>query len=201
MRAIIAPMRTAPDPARRSERTRSAILAATWELCDTGGYANLTVDAIARRAGVGKQTIYRWWPSKAAVVVDTVLEVLRSRLPSRPRKNLALEIRAQLQATIGVLCDPQLGPRISDLVGAAQHDPALSTQIVEQIVVPMRAVNRALLERAQAQGLVRRDIAPEVAVDLLFAPIWFRFLVSRAPLDLAYGELVLDAAFDGLRPR
>lgn len=191
--------RRSPDPRRRSEQSRRAILQAAWELCRRHGYAALSIDSIAAEAGVGKQTIYRWWPSKGAVAADAVMELLRPRLQTSRTGSFEADMRRQLRAVVALMREPALGRIIAELVGEAQWDAALAGRIVDQIVRPLRELNRESIALAQRAGHLRPDLDPELAADLLFGPMWLRFLVSKAPLSDAYADATLDAALAGLR--
>src|SRR3954469_21395834 len=113
-----------PDAARRSERSRRAILAATRELIVELGYAKVSIDAIAARAGVGKQTIYRWWPSKGAVVFDAFLNVQEdeggTELPET--EDLTADLARLLRETGHGLVDPRFEEPYRALTTEIQHD-------------------------------------------------------------------------------
>nr|BFF16625.1 hypothetical protein GCM10025730_01460 [Promicromonospora thailandica] len=99
-----------PDPSRRSEKSRRAVLTAAFELVQEVPYAQLTIEGIAGRAGVGKQTIYRWWPSKAAILFDAFLLLSRSDDGATPELpdtgDLRRDLAAVLHATVAELTDP-----------------------------------------------------------------------------------------------
>src|ERR1700730_272983 len=111
-----------PDPQRRSARSHEAILKAALELCREDGYVRLTIEAIAARAGVGKQTIYRWWPSRGALMVDVFVETLMTRTRVPDNKDVCLDMRERVRALSDVLGDPEIGPHIAGLIGEAQTD-------------------------------------------------------------------------------
>src|SRR6185312_1951178 len=99
--------RNAPDPARRNERSRRAVLDAALELLSETGYAALTVEAIAARAGVGKQTIYRWWPGRGAVILDALAEA-GPPPPLPDTGDLRADLLLVVRATVAELADPRL---------------------------------------------------------------------------------------------
>lgn len=191
----------APNPRRRSERAHRAILQAAMKLCREQGYANLSMDAIAAEAGVGKQTIYRWWPSKGAVMAEAVFEAALPRVRFTPTGDFERDLRSQLRSTVSVMSEPEFGPRIAELIGEAQLNPALAEHLAAQLVRPLRNLNRGHLQNAQKQGLVRRNVDADLAADMLFGPLWLRFLLTKAPLSAQYADDLVDAVLAGLRPK
>ncbi|MEV6275670.1 TetR/AcrR family transcriptional regulator [Nocardia sp. NPDC051832] len=194
-------MPATPSAARRSERARAAILTAATELIHELPYAKLTVEAIAARAGVGKQTIYRWWPSKGAVVFDAMLE-----LDSGP-EGLALpntgDIRADLvelmRGSVAALTDPGFEAFLRAIYIEIQHDPALGALYRERLLRPQRAAIAERLTAAIESGELRPDLNLELALDLLLGPIQSRWSLGLGGLDEAYADAALDAALTALR--
>src|SRR5256884_5529820 len=116
-----------PNPQRRNTRSQEAILKAAYQLCQEQGYGRLTIEAIAARAGVGKQTIYRWWPSKGALALDVFLQTLADALDDAEEPSGIREVfRARLRALVRQLRNRAVGPHIAALLGEAQVDPALA---------------------------------------------------------------------------
>ncbi|GAB3148210.1 TetR/AcrR family transcriptional regulator [Microbispora hainanensis] len=198
------------DPARRSQESWRAILDAAYALFVEGGYQSVTVGGIAARAGVGRQTLYRWWPSKAAVVFEAFLDkVSIGPFPAdgpRPADSplpadgdLATLLRAYAHGFLTLYVDGAGGSRLRELIGAAQTDPDLARAMAEQWFEPRRAPVREALREAQRAGLVRADVDPDTALDLVFAPLHYRLLVSGQPLDAAYADAVVDLCLHALR--
>lgn len=194
-------MVTKPSPnlERRSGRSHQAILRAAGDLFRERGYSALTMEGIAAHAGVGKQTIYRWWPSKGAVVLDAVQQTIVEQIGFPDLGDALAEIRQWQRSVAAVLASPEVGPQLAALVGAQQSDPALAQAFHERIFVPTRDVLRARIERAQQAGQIRR-VDPDVVADLLMGPVWFRLLVSREPALPRRVDAMIDALLDGLRP-
>ena len=179
----------------RSDRSRAAILTAAYELYQELPYAQMTIEAIAARAGVGKPTIYRRWPSKGPVILAAVIEHLRP--PGFPDTgNFRADVRAWLYGIADWLADPVDGHPFLGLAGAAQHDPELAHSWQEDLYKPIRTANATRLRAAQAAG----DVPPgdvSLMADALAGAIWFRILVtgrttSHAEVD-ALVDLVLPA--------
>ncbi|MBN9686200.1 MULTISPECIES: TetR/AcrR family transcriptional regulator [unclassified Corallococcus] len=191
-----------PEPSRRSERSRQAILTATVELVGEMGYARLTIEAIAARAGVGKQTIYRWWPSKGAVVLDAFVELSGGHQPAAlpDTGNLKADLREVLRATVRELTDPRFELPSRALTAESQADPVLAQQFVEAVLRPHLRAIQERLRSAQRAGQVAKGVDLDVAVELLVGPLFHRWLLRTAPLTSAYADTVVDLAIAALRP-
>jgi AcrR family transcriptional regulator len=174
-------------------------LTAAAELVRAHGYRGVTIEGVAARAGAGKQTIYRWWSSKDALLLDVFLDAITERL-ARSNADARASLRERVQATAAVLADGDLGPHVAELIGAAQHDSALAAELLERLVRPARASNLEVLRDAQRAGELRNDIDPEVMADALFGPIWFRLLITKDALSPAYVDAVVDAVMAGWEP-
>jgi AcrR family transcriptional regulator len=186
-------------PQRRNEQARQAILRAAFELCQQRGYAALTIEGVAARAGVGKQTIYRWWPSKGAVVLEAFQEQLEPALATPLAADPELAgLPEILRRSAKLLCHPLFGRMLADLVGAVQHDPALAIEFQEKVYEPIRSGTLERVRRAQQSGVLR-TIDPDLVADLLFGPLWFRLLLMRVPPTPEYADQVIDAVLAGLR--
>jgi AcrR family transcriptional regulator len=194
------PDRALPDASRRNERSRAAILAATRELVATLGYDNMSIEAIAARAGVGKQTIYRWWPSKAAVVLEMWTPNVHSRIGFPDTGDLAADLKTQLKSVIDLGADPNFGPSFRALVAESQHDPELGLQMVERIFGPRIEACKERLRGAQEAGQLRLDIDLDIAIDLFYGGFYHRYLLRVAPLTHAHADAIVDTALAGLAP-
>ena len=197
------PMSETPSAVRRSERARTAILAAAGELIGELPYAKLTVEAIAARAGVGKQTIYRWWPSKGAVVFDAMLE--RDSGPdglSLPDTgDLRADLRPLLRGSVAALTDPVFEGLLRAMYIEIQQDAVLAEAYRERLLSPQRAALADRLRAGVASGELRPDLDPELGVDLLLGPIQMRWSLGLGLLTEDYADAVLDAALDHLLAR
>jgi AcrR family transcriptional regulator len=192
------PSNSAPDPARRSERSRTAILDATRELLGKVGYDAMSIEAIAATAGVGKQTIYRWWPSKAAVMLDMWAPDIHAQISFPDTGDLAADLKAQIKAVIDLGDDPFFGPSFRALVADSQHDTALSTQLLDRIFLPRIAACKQRLRRGQEAGQLAPDVDLDLAVDLFYGGFYHRYLLRVAPLTHDYADAVVDAALAGI---
>ncbi len=195
----------APDPSRRSESSRRAVLAAALDLLQEIPYPQLSIEGVAARARVGKQTIYRWWPSKAAIVLDAFLTLSEGEDGGAPvlpdTGDLVADLRHVLHATVAELEDPRLAAPMRALATEAAHDPALADLYRERLDEPLREAKRQRLRSAQESGKLAPDLDLDVAVDLVWGPVLNRWLQRTGPLTVEYVDRVLDTALGGLRPR
>ncbi|MFJ6671273.1 TetR/AcrR family transcriptional regulator [Actinosynnema sp. NPDC091369] len=194
---------TTPNSTRRSERSRVAILTATRELITEVGYAKLTIEAIAARAGVGKQTIYRWWPSKGAVVFDSLLALSESpdggiELPDTG--DLEADLKAVLRATAAEFSDPAFEAPIRALNTEIINDPELAEVYREKMERPIRAAKLRRLRSARDAGQLAHDADLDLLLDLLYAPLTQRWLLRSGPLDDAFADALVEAALRAFRP-
>ncbi|MEU2174780.1 TetR/AcrR family transcriptional regulator [Nocardia sp. NPDC019219] len=194
-------MADTPTAARRSERARAAILAATAELIREVSYAKLSVEAIAARAGVGKQTIYRWWPSKGAVVFDAMLESDSGPAgPALPDTgDVAADLRLLLRGSVGALTDPGFESFLRAMYIEIQQDAELAVAYRERLLLPQRAAVADRLAAAVAEGELRAGLDLELATDLLLGPMQMRWSLGLGGLTEAYADAALDAALAYLR--
>jgi AcrR family transcriptional regulator len=183
---------------RRSERAHEAIVAATQELLVERGYGQLTIEGVAARAGVGKQTIYRWWPSRAALVLEAYLAGSEAIEPPAHSESTREDVRALLLWLSDVLAQPIGGRVVAGLVADLPHDPDLAAGFRRDVVPARRAEMLAALERGRQRGEIRADADLEVAVDTLHGAVFYRLLLSGEPLDDAFAERVADQVLDGL---
>ncbi|SCG39863.1 transcriptional regulator, TetR family [Micromonospora echinaurantiaca] len=197
--------KVAPDSSRRSQSARRAILTAALDLASELGYAKLSIEGIASAAGVGKQTIYRWWPSKGALLFDAFLtlttegqDVGEAALPDTG--DLAADLKTVLRATVEELNDPRYDLPMRALHIEVVHDPALAAAYQERLDGPLRELKKERLRAARRAGQLAEDVDLDVAVDLLFGPILNRWLQRTGPLTAEYVDQVVDTALRGLRP-
>jgi AcrR family transcriptional regulator len=183
--------------ARRSERSRRAILDATYELLDEVGYRSLTVEAIAARAKVGKQTIYRWWGSKTAVVLEVFLERSRPAVPPDGR-TLGVTLRRRAERFVETFYRTPLGRNLGVLLGEAQSDDELREALVEQWFRPRREPIRKLLLQAQDRGEVKKDIDVDSIVDALYGPLYYRTVFAHAPVTKRFINEIVNTVLSGI---
>ncbi|SDN34254.1 TetR/AcrR family transcriptional regulator [Streptomyces wuyuanensis] len=194
-----------PVSSRRSERSRRAIYDAALALVGEVGYARTTIEGIAARAGVGKQTIYRWWPSKAAVLLEAFLDVAEQaaqgeyELPDTG--DLEKDLKLVLRATVDELNSPVYDAPARALAAESVVDPALAAQFVEKLLEPQLRLYVHRLRAAQDAGQASPGIDPRIALELLVGPLAHRWLLRTLPLTHDYADKVVEYALHGLAPR
>ncbi|MFD3721305.1 TetR/AcrR family transcriptional regulator [Streptomyces sp. NPDC058674] len=197
-------MTRTPDATRRSDRSRRAILDAALALVGEVGYNRLTIEAIAARAGVGKQTIYRWWPSKAAVLLDASLSLAGEAEAGGgwtgfpDTGDLAADLKAVLRATVDEFNDEKYEAPARALAAAGATDPALGARFTEQLLEPQLALYEARLRTARDAGLLAPDTDLRLTVEMLLGPLTYRWLMRLAPLTHAYTDALVDRVLGGV---
>jgi AcrR family transcriptional regulator len=184
---------TRSGPGRpRSAATHAAILAAVEALLAEGGYPAVSVEAVAARAGVGKQTIYRWWPGKPELILEHLIKVAAT-LPSPDTGGLATDLRIYLRATCFGWTTGGTGPVVAALMAEAQVDAAFGARFYRDLIAGRRAALRHLLARGQARGELAADRNLDLLLDLIYGPLWYRLLLHHAPLDETFIEQLLES--------
>ncbi|WP_020576759.1 TetR/AcrR family transcriptional regulator [Actinopolymorpha alba] len=198
--------RKAPaNAARRKETSRRAILTAAFDLVQEVGYAKLSIEGIAARAGVGKQTIYRWWPSKGTILFDAFLMLSEGNdgepaaLPDTG--DLEADLTAVLRATVAELNDPRYDQPMRALATEIAHDPELAAAYAERLDGPLKELKRQRLRSAQQAGQLAEDLDLDVAVEMVWGPVLNRWLQHNGPLTAEFADRVVTTALNGLRPR
>lgn len=192
-----------PDETRRSERSRTAILAAARSLIGEAGYARLSIEGIAAEAGVGKQTIYRWWPSKAAVVFDAILEGNRAEdgtIAVPDTGDLGADLDVLLRSTVAELADPTTDRLQRALTVEIQTDPVIAADLVRRLLRPQLEAVAARIRVGIGSGEVAPGADVDVAVEMLFGPVFHRWLLRTAPLGEDFATAVVSMVMAGLRP-
>ncbi|MER5361376.1 TetR/AcrR family transcriptional regulator [Streptomyces sp. NPDC002785] len=176
-------MITSPSSLRRSERSRRATLEAALELCTEKGYGRVTIEAIAARAGVSKKTIYRWWPSKSAVMLEAFTDALVGTIPFVDTGDIAADLRANVMGAVKLLSTPPYGPAYAGILSEVHHDDVLAETVRTKLVDPRfgEAVDR--LRRAQEQGQIPPDADLPLAVEMLYAPVYYRTVLRKPVQD------------------
>jgi AcrR family transcriptional regulator len=179
-------------PERRSDRARIAVLHAADDLLVERGYAAVTIEGIAARAGVAKQTIYRWWPSKFDVLMDTFLQDAEGALRIPDTGTTAGDLRQHLRQLAGFLTGSAAGKVMLALIGQAQHDEAMALVFRRRFLDERRALDKAILERGVARGEIRADTDLDLAIDLIYGPVYHRVLLTGLPVDAAFTDGLVD---------
>jgi len=197
------PQARAAKPTRRAGRQRDetaqrAILRAASEVLEEKGMAGFTIEAVAARAGAGKTTIYRWWPSKGALAMAGFLSETAPKISYANGRSALANLTHQLRR-VGSVYGGASGRVLSAIIAEGQRDPATITAFVEGYAKPRRAEAKKILLAGIERGELRPDIDLEVALDALYGPIYYRMLVPVGPLDEHWAEALAAHVLNGLK--
>lgn len=181
---------------KRSHQAHEAILRATLATLQELGYHQTTVESIASRAGVGKATIYRWWPTKADLVIEAISHLIDS--PPPLTGDSRVDIRAMIDTMIAVMAGP-VGHVLPAVASELADNPAASKRLAE-LLGPVRAANSAVLLSAAGRGDLPHDIDTTAVLDTLAGAILFRRLMLR-PLDAHFADQLTTFVLTGDTPR
>jgi AcrR family transcriptional regulator len=183
----------------RDEAARRRVLDSARDLVCQLGPRAVTVDKIAAAAGVGRQTIYRWWPSKSAVIMDALIE-LTDPAPGRLPDGTYEAIRIQMRRVAAMFASRN-GQLIRELVADAQGDPNLAEDFRRRFFAHRRARGGETLSKGVARGELRADLNIDDALDVLYGPLWLRLLVGHRPTTPAASDRLLALSWPGLANR
>jgi AcrR family transcriptional regulator len=185
----------------RDAGAREAILDATLELLAERGFHSTTMDSIAERAGVGKNTIYRRWSAKDDLIIDALLHFTADlELRAAPHDRLYSRLLEYVRSLSRVYADPLASRLIPGLLGELHRDPAFADAYAERVVRPLREPLVFVLELARARGELRADADPDQIADMLVGPGLLRMLFAFGlpPTNPTYPEGLLDAIWHGV---
>lgn len=182
----------------RNVETQKSILSASYDLLLEDGFGTVTVEKIAERAGVSKATIYKWWPNKAAVVIDGFLAAAAERLPI-PDTGSAFQDLLIHATNVTRFMLSREGKVIAELIGEGQFDAGLAEAYQTRYIHPRRLEARQLLERGVRNGELKGNLDIELSIDLIYGPIFYRLLVTGGLLDDVYIQNLVHSAFQGIK--
>ena len=184
--------------ARRNPASAEAILEAAEAVLAEGGHAGFSIEAVARRARAGKPTIYRWWPSKAALLLDVYQRQKRFAYPDTG--NLEEDITGFLGSLLANWRDTATGPIFRSVIAEAQSDEN-AAKALAVYAADRRAQTGKMIERAKARGDAAADADPEVIADLVSSFAWSRLLTDRLDADERELRAVARLIAQGIRER
>jgi AcrR family transcriptional regulator len=183
----------AKGPGRpRDEEVRRRILDSAAQLLEDRCIDQITVDAIAEQSGAGKATVYRWWPNKEAVLIEAFRERVSQELPFPDTGNFRQDVRQQLQNFAEIIYGGRRGKIFRSFIAGAQADPDIAKAFREIWIRPRRAEARKLFERYIAAGVARADLDPDLAVEIVFAPLYYRLLTGWGEITRDYLDSLVD---------
>jgi AcrR family transcriptional regulator len=163
------------------------------QLLDRGVHA-MSMDDVARQAGVSKATIYRWWPSKELLALDALAAEWEASASVGERETGSLrdDLLARFRPWVRQLNSKPFARVVAGLVAEAQTDPEFAELYREHFILPRRDATRELLVRARDRGEIAEDTNLELTLDLLYGPIYHRLLHGHAPVTARFAEQVID---------
>lgn len=182
---------------RRSARSYLAIIDATLSLLRHSRYGDLTIEAVAARAGVGKATLYRHWPSKGALVAEAISSTMRVDDPPET-DDFRADLIAALQISVVNYARPPGGVLFGALLADVSDDEALLHSFLENFVLPRRRVVTNLIRRGIKEGRVASDCDPELLMDMWAGALVYRALLKHAPVTDEIAERMVDAVLEPL---
>ena len=195
---MISAPKTRPRGRPRSEAAEQSVMDAVYAFLQERSVRELTMEGIAERANVGKPTLYKWWPSKAALV----MAVLQQRLVPKPEpisaKTAEEAIRARMHRLVRAF-NGMFGKVFADLIAEGQNDPGLLSDLYEKHLGQRREALVAEIERGKQAGEFYAEVDSELLVDSLIGPIYYRLLMKTAPLTEAYVDQLLAQLMLGKR--
>lgn len=178
--------RTPAGAATLQDRVTDALALAFFREWGRVGYTGLSIEAVARRAGVGKAAVYRRWPSKSAMAISLLTRVAVDRETPHDTGSLKGDVRAFLRHTARLIRRPLASRILPDIHAQARRSPALAEAMRREIQAPRRAAGAALLRRAVARGELPPSLDVDLALDLLGSLVYWRIVILGEPTDEAY---------------
>ena len=182
----------------RSLEAEASILKAALYLLERNPMRKVTADAIARRAGVSKATIYKWWPNKNMVALDAYLGGMTERVVMPDTGSAELDFRIQLKSVTTFYKSP-LGRLFCQFIAEGQSDPAFLAMFRDRFLTVRRDAARVMWQRGVSRGEIRREIDAEIVLDLVYGPMVFRLLAGHGDLNDDESDAMIAAIFGGLR--
>ena len=189
-----------PPGRPRSEAARVAILRSALNLLGKNGFAELTIEAVAADAKVGKATVYRWWPNKAALIADAFASSTTRRLHYPDTGSVNTDMSQQMRQLIKIFRSRR-GRIVSAILAGGQSDKELISAFRERFLWPRRQEAYATLQRGIRRGELRRDIDKDLLLDSLYGPIYMRFLIRHDSMTPEFVDRLCHLVLGGARPR
>jgi len=172
-------------------------LKASLDLMNETAFAQVTAEAIAERAGTSKATVYRWWPNKAAVVIEAFREAVAPELPLKDTGSLREDLTTQVRNFARILSGPG-GRMLRSFIVAARSDPDVAVAFRSIWSDPRRTEAKEMLRQKQENGQLREDADLDLVLDCLYGPLYYRFLVKNELPSRKYAEALAGLVIEGL---
>ena len=184
----------------RSEESEVAILDATIQLLSKRPLRDISMEEIARKAGVGKATIYKWWPSKAYVALDAFLRKTNRMVPTPDTGSVRRDILEQLRSVMVFYRSPA-GHILGQFVAESQADKEFAALFRERFLKPRREAIGVIFDRGVERGEIGQNLDRELVLDFIYGPAIYRMIVAHAPLDAKVADEMVSILFGGLDNR
>ncbi|WP_334077195.1 TetR/AcrR family transcriptional regulator [Paenibacillus sanfengchensis] len=179
----------------RSEAAKNAVFQATLELIEQAGSPGLTIDAVAAHAGVSKATIYRWWRDKTMLVLEVFLSLLSPWVDFDETLPVRDNFIRQLKG-MAALFDQPLGRSVLFMIAGSEADSQVVEGFHSSYLKPKRNEAKTFLEAGIRSGELLPDIDLDITLDLIYAPVYHRFLVHKNTPDSTYIEKLVDCVLN-----
>ena len=184
----------------RSEPARVAILRSTLKLLGENGFSDLSIEGVAAHADVGKATVYRWWPNKAALITDAFASSTGRKLHFPDTGSVYTDMNQQMRQLIKIFRSRR-GRIVSAILAAGQSDKDVIRAFRERFMKPRRQEAYATLQRGIQRGELREDVDMDLLLDSLYGPIYMRFLIGHRKLTPDFVDRLCKLVLGGTRPR
>src|ERR1700719_22488 len=185
-------------PPRQTAESHAAIMDAVYALLQKKSVRHLTMEEVAKRAKVGKPTLYKWWPTKATLVLAMLCERMAPNLEKPTGLSAEESLRFRARRLIDAFNGP-FGNIVAGLIAEGQSEPAVLQEFFERWVSPRRNATIADLQRGKDAGELRPETEPELVNDAIFCAIYYRLLLRSGPLTRRFGEELVDQVIRGHR--
>jgi AcrR family transcriptional regulator len=185
-------------PPSEMAASHGAIMDAVYALLQKKSVRDLTMEEVARRAKVGKPTLYKWWPTKATLVLAMLCERMAPNLEMPMGRTAQESLHLRVRRLIDAFNGP-FGKIVTGLIAEGQSDPAILQKFVDRWVSPRRNATIADLQRGKNAGELRSETEPELLNDAIFGAIYYRMLLRSGPLTRRFGEELVEQVLRGQR--
>ena len=185
---------------QRSTESEQAILAATLHLLKEKPLRDITIEAIARKAGVGKMTIYKWWPSKAYVALDAFRKTINKMIVVPDTGDTERDLTELLRSSMSSYSSAT-GRIFGQFLAEAQNDPEFAALFRDRFLKPRREATREILNRAVQRGEIDPNLDKETIIDLIFGPMVFRLMAGHGPLNKTEADAMISILLRGISCR
>jgi AcrR family transcriptional regulator len=195
---LVKPIPEEENEDERVRRSKQAVLTATFQLLSETGLSGVSIDAVSRRSGVAKTTIYRHWPSRSALVLDACSK-LKPKSEAPDTGNLKDDVAALAMNIASRLRSARWATVLPSIIDAAERDPELA-DLHSRLHAEMTTAFRSVVERAQQRDELSRKRPPTEVVAMILGPLFYRRWFSREPLEEGFVKRVVESAIDGSKP-